>query len=410
MTTTESASASSVRYVLQTAGDGSRDQAVGLDVEVLNEVSGELIAAVSIDWGRPPDLRALPSFAVHWSPSAAVDPEGAPSPHWAVTGHFGESDRGVIIRDLCVMPVEDMDWVDERDPDLLGIPEGGLTTRVLRQIPLGAVYGTLRTILTSTEEDPDFGWMHSLMAHPDAEALRQCVEHLKAVGIGSSLAPRVHRDANRPALLRDVAIAYIDAADQPGAHQRLAKQFGKSTATVRDWIHQAREQGWLAPGAKGRRGAMPGYRLIEERDRSQHRISTYGTFQNDEVIGVSSPSNMIIEMQSELVEDGSPYRSRDVEVYVATSRASHEHQFVPRLREWELDYRVTHDVDPFETQAGRDAYLARAQRLIKLMRTDVVHALEHNEVKMPEELWKHQQEKHASPNPDTFVDGDPTDG
>jgi hypothetical protein len=54
---------------------------------------------------------------------------------------------------------------------------------------------------------------------------------------------------------------YHAGNQQPRA--QLAREFGITLTQVRDRIHQARQRGYLTPGARGRTGANPGPRLIE---------------------------------------------------------------------------------------------------------------------------------------------------
>lgn len=355
-------------YEMVTAGDGVHNGSViGFDLQVYNAVSGEPIASVSIDWGAPPEVLDLPSFTLSWG---RLLPDG---PHWYVRGNLAASDRGVVIRDIRIGPVEDEDWADG-DEDLQGVPEGGLTSRVLRQVPLSVVHGAVRAIVASTPEE-DLGWLHAMMSWPDAHELRAAVQRLKAAGVGAGAVPRPHRDANRPALLRELALAYIDD-NEAGAHARLGKRFGKSAATIRDWIHQAREQGWLAPGARGRRGALPGPLLLQEQDAAEHRIDQHGHFRfNDNLREeLLDPGGHLARLQTEIASGG--FEDRYIEIWFATTRIARKHELVARMRAWEQDFRRIHDgEDPFDIARGRAEYLATITPILDAIRADVLDAL-----------------------------------
>jgi hypothetical protein len=65
---------------------------------------------------------------------------------------------------------------------------------------------------------------------------------------------------------RDVALAYLelcDAGEKP-LLPRLGERFGVPSQTARDWVHRARELGFILPGKQGRKGASPGPRLHRE--------------------------------------------------------------------------------------------------------------------------------------------------
>lgn len=112
---------------------------------------------------------------------------------------------------------------------------GGVTARVLRNIPVGRVLRNVQAGLVSP------------------------------LGVAGN-APRTSgRTQITGDLLRDVAVAYL-VETGPGkdrrAIQRLAERFDRPEGTVRGWVARARQEGWLGPGSKGRMGAEPGPKLL----------------------------------------------------------------------------------------------------------------------------------------------------
>jgi hypothetical protein len=69
--------------------------------------------------------------------------------------------------------------------------------------------------------------------------------------------------------LRRIALAYLEM-DGPGVYRRLMSRFHiKDEEQIKALVRAARADGWLAPASQhGRRGAMPGPRLQEERGQT----------------------------------------------------------------------------------------------------------------------------------------------
>jgi hypothetical protein len=49
----------------------------------------------------------------------------------------------------------------------------------------------------------------------------------------------------------------------------LAETFNVSIETIRDWLHKAREQGWLGPWTPGQKQQLPGPKLLAKEERSK---------------------------------------------------------------------------------------------------------------------------------------------
>jgi hypothetical protein len=73
---------------------------------------------------------------------------------------------------------------------------------------------------------------------------------------------------------RRIAVAYLDLADAGmgrGLVQELARLEKRPTETVRDWIHEARNRGFLTKGERGRVGAFPGPMLTDYKPPSRRK-------------------------------------------------------------------------------------------------------------------------------------------
>lgn len=138
----------------------------------------------------------------------------------------------------------------------------GITTTVLRQIPLGDILAEAQQCLAWRDwEDEGI----RVLGGPDipADELPPTTRSALETAADGAVASR---SAGRPplpdGLLAEVAHAYIEEAPRGrGLHRRLSTRFDRPESTVRDWISQARDRGFLTPAAPGRRGAGAGPRL-----------------------------------------------------------------------------------------------------------------------------------------------------
>lgn len=130
------------------------------------------------------------------------------------------------------------------DIQITANPDGAISAKVLRAIPLGDI---LATVLASAAE---------IDLRPETSAPPQ---------------PEPGRPGRAPLsgdFLRRIAEGYL-AESGPGkpkgAVKRLAEQMSEPAGTVSRWVWRARRDGWLGPAAPGREGAEPGPRLFEAR-------------------------------------------------------------------------------------------------------------------------------------------------
>lgn len=164
------------------------------------------------------------------------------------------------------------------------IPNAGLTTDDLRAVRSSAIFDAVRWFATDTF-DPEV-----IPAGSDAEALAdefrqrsrgkksrselteadQAIERATAARAGSAGGP--YRGDARWRLVAETRLAVEADPDREGSvTEAVAERLGRllkrevPLSTVKTYMKRAADAGWLAGLSQGRRGAMPGPRLIEAR-------------------------------------------------------------------------------------------------------------------------------------------------
>jgi len=179
--------------------------------------------SVSVDATVDPDRYTFQAVSVH-----------GPRRSWRVEGEVVRGAQGLAITELTIRP----------DPGLAG----GITGALMRDIPIGALLDYVRDQITRTTT--------RVLGNASAEA--------------EAALRRGGRQVLSDQMLREVAMLYLDeteAGKPPGAVGRMAKRYERPEETVRTWLARARKAGWLGPSKKGKAGADPGPRLIEESDQ-----------------------------------------------------------------------------------------------------------------------------------------------
>jgi hypothetical protein len=160
------------------------------------------------------------------------------------------------------------------------LPPGGITSDVLRGIPVGQIAASIRQEVLARPEFDDLAPVFrrrgpgrtgpSTIGHqsvsPETKRMnRRAAKQLRGKVLGRG------RRRKGPEHYRAVGEAALRAQDKGKGPIRsvLAEQFGVDVNTIRDWLSQARRQGWLAPTSQGQRGVMPGPRLLEELKREK---------------------------------------------------------------------------------------------------------------------------------------------
>jgi transposase-like protein len=145
----------------------------------------------------------------------------------------------------------------------------GITSALLRRIPIGSITDRAQRILTArewkTEDVRIVGYLGITRSEPFEdldESVRNAVMRAQAAVETAKQAGRRGRPRLPDELLAQVAVAYLDEVTRGrGLMRRLAERFNRPEETLRDWVQTARRRGWLSEATPGRRGAMPGPRL-----------------------------------------------------------------------------------------------------------------------------------------------------
>lgn len=166
-------------------------------------------------------------------------------PGWIVLGGVELRPRGLVLTWLAVVP-------DGTIPDL------EVTSRVLR-LNHAQILDRIRRRLAQVD-DLTRSAKEAVTGRP---ARWQAPAERRQPG-----PPRRTDDPRTQQRLRRIALAYLEL-DGPGVYRRLMARFRiKDEQQIKALVRAARADGWLAGASQqGRRGAMPGPRLEEERMR-----------------------------------------------------------------------------------------------------------------------------------------------
>jgi hypothetical protein len=137
-------------------------------------------------------------------------------------------------------------------------PFHGLSGDVLRALNPGQIVPKVIERLTTLEQWQRFlAERYGRPAPKEQQALlRQALQRARQARRVGRKYPDSH--------YRDIALIYLDLLDQGyrrGILIQLAEQLGIRRETARDWVHRARELGYLTTSQHGRAGAQPGPQL-----------------------------------------------------------------------------------------------------------------------------------------------------
>jgi hypothetical protein len=246
----------------------TRNDRGGIGFDVLSAESGEYITSLELNWLAEPDkLGATMEFVlVSWA-----DNNMHTFPAWIASGRLIPRPGGVVMSQLSINPeAPGMPGVvgDESDyegpgkpPPKNWVPDGGITSGLLRKLPLGIVFAGVQALMQEQPDSPELKELLDDIAStmPDFNAAIE-----ETAGADSSKRRKGGRPGMPDEYLREVALAYLELSGQRGAHALLSKRFNRSPDAIKESIRAARRAGWLAPGQAGRRGAYPGPRLLAE--------------------------------------------------------------------------------------------------------------------------------------------------
>ena len=183
--------------------------------------------------------------------------------------HFGEraNQRWILWGDLIVAPGGHLALGPlsigpypgaEQQLEPGAAPYRGISAEVLRAIPIEHL---IHEVVARLQEQA--GWderLHEYGWQTPADQRELLAETLKRLTSRTHSTPSRYPDDH----YHDVAILYLELLRQ-GQGQKilvtLAALLGISRQTARNWVHRARQLGYLAQGTRGRAGATPGPKL-----------------------------------------------------------------------------------------------------------------------------------------------------
>lgn len=146
----------------------------------------------------------------------------------------------------------------------------GITTDVLRRIPLGEIVARAQAELADRSWETE-GIRMLPGGQLEPEELPASTKAALETTVRLATPSRRGRPPLPDDLLRRVAQAYLhEAPNGRGLVRRLAARFDRPEATIKDWIATARERGFLSPATPGRRNAAPGPSLSRRPEGAAH--------------------------------------------------------------------------------------------------------------------------------------------
>ncbi|MFC0623213.1 hypothetical protein [Kribbella deserti] len=164
---------------------------------------------------------------------------------WVLVEHEG----AVVVRSLHL------------EPEDRTTPSGGITTNLLRELSPGRAVAAAAARLSGGLDPQSWEDLRLIHAQRDASEFGPPADESRGPG-----RPRLSDDH-----LRAVALAYLEELKGgPGVLKRLGRRFDREWQTMRDQVRIARRRGYLTDAPKaGRKGAMPGPRLLEHDDEQR---------------------------------------------------------------------------------------------------------------------------------------------
>ncbi|MCX4557965.1 hypothetical protein OHA02_17355 [Streptomyces phaeochromogenes] len=179
-----------------------------------------------------------------------------------VVGHFeqngdGWTAAGTVTRGPQGLAITRLEIIPGKPGDAVG---ASVTSRLLRDVPVGAILDTVRQWVAFNEAMASAGGDGVAMVFSGPTRTAD-----EIIAASTPAEPRPGRAALPDELMRAIAEGYIaeSAPGKPrGAVKRLAEALDRPEQTVSRWVVRARKEGWLGPGAAGREGAEAGPRLV----------------------------------------------------------------------------------------------------------------------------------------------------
>lgn len=138
-------------------------------------------------------------------------------------------------------------------------PPPGVTSGMLRQLPLGLILAAARRQLEQLGHAAN---MTDAPVNDFTTAARELAQQVDPAQM------RRGRHGYPDDFYRRIAFAYLALQEQResarGLLDDLAEAENKPRETIRDWVREARTRGFLSPTTRGRAGASPGPKLYIE--------------------------------------------------------------------------------------------------------------------------------------------------
>jgi hypothetical protein len=171
---------------------------------------------------------------------------------WLAAVRLAMQDGRVVVSEVRVFPREREPgagvaglWSAEVLGPVAVVPRGGLTSRLLRKVPLGEVPAHVVSVLSAW--DKVRGPLKALASDTVREGFP---------GVVLNPRPRPERASGRPDVFyAQLAAAYVRAVTRGSRHpvaELAARRGGVDPAKVRDMLHEARERGLLSEGTQGK--------------------------------------------------------------------------------------------------------------------------------------------------------------
>lgn len=166
---------------------------------------------------------------------------------WIIVGGIKTEPGGLGLTWLMVLPEPETSDARVTSRLLRSVPVAGLLNEILQR--LSRVDGKTRTAYAAMT-GKTASWP-SLKVHEQRGGRRRV------------------DDPRTQALLRRVAITYLNEMGTRGVYARVAKKLRRDQGAIKALVRAARADGWLSAAEHGVRGAQPGPRLRKELEGSE---------------------------------------------------------------------------------------------------------------------------------------------
>jgi hypothetical protein len=190
------------------------------------------------EYRTKPGSKPLPPMPERAFFQVRIDDEPAPGYTTSVeVRHTSKGPRisfvGLGLTPAPLEDAEDFPWFTSVPP--AGQNEGGISAEILKSLSLTRIRKAISEELAS-------------MSGYDDVAIGMAAERIvEEMG-------RTRRQTRTPKFLAELAVAYVDAVNKTGGYlvyEELGERMNYAPETLRSYVKQLREEGYLTPGARG---------------------------------------------------------------------------------------------------------------------------------------------------------------